>query len=52
MVVYVDKETKLPVRFEAYDDPKPGATTGELLEAYSFTDLKFNTGIGENVFEY
>jgi len=52
MVVFVDKETKLPVRFEAYDDPKPGTTTGELLEAYSFTDLKFNTGIGENSFDY
>jgi hypothetical protein len=52
MVVYVDKETKLPVRFEAYDDPKPGAATGELLEAYSFTDLKFNTGLGENTFDY
>ena len=52
MVVYVDKETKLPVRFEAYDDPKAGATTGELLEAYSFTDLKFNSGIGENTFDY
>lgn len=52
VVVFVDKETKLPVRFEAYDDPKPGATTGDLLEAYSFTDLKFNTGVGENSFEY
>lgn len=52
MVVYVDKETKLPVRFEAYDDPKAGATTGNLLEAYSFTDLKFNTGLGENSFDY
>ncbi|MCE9563469.1 MAG: DUF1571 domain-containing protein [Planctomycetes bacterium] len=52
MVVYVDKETKLPVRFEAYDDAKAGVTTGDLLEAYSFTDLKFNTGVGENTFEY
>ena len=26
MVLYIDKETKLPVRFEAYDDPKPGNT--------------------------
>jgi hypothetical protein len=51
MVVYVDKETKLPVRFEAYDDPKPGTTVGDLFEAYSFTDLKFNTGVGENTFE-
>lgn len=52
MVVFVDKETKLPVRFEAYDDPKAGATAGELLEAYSFTDLKFNNGLGESTFDY
>lgn len=52
MVVCIDKETKLPVRFEAYGDPKPGALTGELLEAYSFTNLKFNTGLGENAFDY
>ena len=55
MVVYVDKETKLPVRFEAYDDPRGGAIAGgapgELLEVYSFTDLKFNTGVGENTFD-
>jgi hypothetical protein len=50
MVVFIDKETKLPVRFEAYGDAKPGALTGELLEAYSFTNLKFNSGIGENAF--
>lgn len=52
MVVYVDKETKLPVRFEAFDDPRGTATTGPLLECYSFSDLKFNTGLGENSFEY
>ena len=51
MLVYVDKETKLPVRFEAYDAPKPGTTTGELLEAYSYTDVKFNVGLGESAFE-
>ena len=52
MVVFVDKETKMPVRFEAYGDPKPGTTAGELLEAYSFTDLKLNNGIGENSFDF
>jgi hypothetical protein len=51
MVVFVDKETNLPVRFEAYDEPKGGAPVGELLEAYSFTDLKFNVGLGENTFD-
>ena len=52
VLVYVDKKTKLPLRFEAYDDPKAGAATGDLLEAYSFTDLKFNSGLGENTFDY
>ena len=52
MLVYVDKETKLPVRFEAYDQPKSGAAAGDLLEAYSFSDLKLNAGLGENTFDY
>ena len=51
MVVFVDAETKLPVRFEAYRDAKPGPG-GELLEAYSFTDLKLDTRLGENSFDY
>ncbi len=51
-IVYVDKETKLPVRIEAYDQPTVnGATGGELLEAHSFVNLKFNQGIGEVPFE-
>lgn len=53
MVVYVDKETKLPLRFEAYDQPKAGATTGgDLLEAYSYTDVRTNVGLGDNAFDY
>ncbi len=51
VLVYVDKETKLPVRFEAYEAPKPGTTVGDLLEAYSYTDVKFNVGLGESAFE-
>jgi len=51
VLVYVDKESKLPIRFEAYDAPKPGATAGELLEAYSYTNLKFNVGLGDSAFE-
>lgn len=52
MLVYVDKETKLPLRFEAYDQPKSGATVGDLLEAYSFSDVKINVGIGESAFDH
>jgi hypothetical protein len=50
-VVYVDKETKLPVRLEAYDAPKSGQTTGELFEAFSYTDIKFNVGLGDSAFD-
>jgi hypothetical protein len=52
MLVYVDKQTKLPLRFEAYDQPKSGATVGDLIEAYSFSDVKTNVGLGEGAFDY
>ncbi len=50
-LVYVDKESKLPMRLEAYSEPKPGMTVGELLECYSYTEVKLNVGIGESAFE-
>ena len=51
-VVFVDKESKLPVRFEAYDQPKAGgATGGELLEMQSFVGTKLNGGLGDSAFE-
>jgi hypothetical protein len=51
-VVYFDKELKLPVRVEVYDWPKPnGNPTGELLECYSYINLKFNLGLTDAAFE-
>lgn len=50
-VVYFDKETKLPVRWEAYDAPKPGDADGELLECVSFVNVKTNTGLGDSAFD-
>ncbi|HJZ53981.1 MAG TPA: DUF1571 domain-containing protein [Gemmataceae bacterium] len=52
MLVYVDKESKLPVRLEAYDAPKPGLSAGDLLEAYSYSDIKLNVGLGDSAFNY
>lgn len=52
MVLFIDKETKLLDRFEAYDEPKGDAIVGEIIEVYSFTDMKFNTGVGENTFDF
>jgi hypothetical protein len=51
MVVFVNNETKLPVRFEAYDQPKSGSGTGELLESYSYSNVKYNVGIADAAFD-
>lgn len=50
-VLYIDKETKLPVRFEAYDQPRGGAPEGELLEVQSFVGVRMNVGLGSSAFE-
>jgi len=50
-VVYFDKELKLPVRFEAYDWPTAGGNpNGELVECYSYINLKFNVGLTDTAF--
>ena len=50
-VVFFDKETRLPIRVEAYDWPRAGgAPNGELLECYSYIDLKFNVGLTDAAF--
>jgi hypothetical protein len=52
-VVYFEKEQKLPVRFEAYDWPAAGGNPqGELLECYSYIDLKFNVGLTDAAFGF
>ena len=50
-VVYLDKETKLPVRGEIYSWPVPGGSPdGELLDMVSYVDLRFNVGVGDSEF--
>jgi hypothetical protein len=50
-VVYVDQDLKLPVRVEVYDWPAPnGNPNGELLECYSYINLKFNLGLTDAAF--
>jgi hypothetical protein len=52
-VVYFDKEHRLPIRAENYDWPRPGGTQGgDLLEEYSYADLRPNVGLGEQHFNY
>jgi hypothetical protein len=50
-VLYLDKETRLPVRSESYDWPRQGGTPGgDLLEVFSYIDMRFNVGLDDRVF--
>ncbi len=52
-VIYLDKETKLPIRSEAYDWPRQGGPAdGDLLECFSYVQMQFNTGLGDEAFNY
>lgn len=51
-LVLFDKEMKLPIRFEAYDWPSAGNAAGDLLESYSYIDLKFNVGLTDAAFGF
>ncbi len=49
-VVFFDKETHLPIRMEAYDWPRRPGDPGDLLETYSYTSLRLNVGLTDEVF--
>ena len=51
-VVYFDKETHLPIRLEFYDWPRQQGDTGKLVEVYSFTKMRINVGLGDEVFNH
>ena len=50
--VYFDQETKFPVRVECYDYPRGADDPGELLEVYSYINLRYNVGLGEETFNH
>jgi hypothetical protein len=51
-VLYLDKETHLPVRCECYDFPRAGAREGELIEMYSYVNVQLNAGLADDVFKH
>ena len=51
VVVYVETESKLPVRFEAYDAPKSPGGEGELIEMQAVVGVKLNVGLGDRDFD-
>lgn len=50
-VIYLEKESKIPIRMENYDWPRQGgAEGGDLLEMFSYVGLRFNTGLRDEEF--
>ena len=51
-LLYINKESKLPVRYEAYTKPEIGtARTENLLETQSLIELKTNVRLGNATFQ-
>jgi hypothetical protein len=42
--IFVDDELKLPIRYEAYEWPATPGADSELIEEYTYLDLKLNNG--------
>jgi Protein of unknown function (DUF1571) len=52
-VLWLDKETFLPVGAETYDWPRPGGPEeGDLLEEYRFQSLRCNVGLRDDTFSH
>ena len=49
--LYIDQEHGLPIRFEAYDWPRHAGAAAELVEEYSYLDLKINVGLHDHDFD-
>ncbi len=50
-LVFVDDELKIPVRYEAYDWPKVPGGPPQLIEEYTYTDIKVNNGFTDADFD-
>jgi hypothetical protein len=51
-VIYLEKESKIPIRLENYDWPRKGGPEGgELLEMFGYVNLQFNTGLKDAEFD-
>jgi hypothetical protein len=49
--LYLDHEHGLPIRFEAYDWPKRPGGPIDLVEEYTYTDLKIDVGLTDRDFD-
>jgi hypothetical protein len=49
--VYIDHELGVPIRFEAYDWPHRAGEAPELVEEYTYMNLRLNTGLTDRDFD-
>ncbi len=49
--IFVDDELDLPLRYASYDWPKQPGGAPQLLEEYTYLNLKLNTGLGDADFD-
>ena len=49
--LFIDSELNLPIRFEGYDWPREQGAPADLVEEYSYIDLKLNVGLGDIDFD-
>jgi hypothetical protein len=49
-VVYFDQKTSLPIRVENYDWPKSPRDPGELIEMFSYVNVRVNVDLPDSVF--
>jgi hypothetical protein len=49
--VYIDQEWGIPIRFEGYDWPTRPGNSPELVEEYTYLNLKMNVGLAEPDFD-
>ena len=49
--IFVDDEVNLPIRYESYDWPKTAGAAPELIEEYTYLNLKLNNGYTDTDFD-
>lgn len=49
--LFIDHQLGLPIHFEAYDWPSSPKVPAELMEEYSYEDLKINVGLSDRDFD-
>jgi hypothetical protein len=50
-LIYLDKEMGIPIRYESYDWPAQAGGPPELLEAYTYMNVKINQGFTDADFD-